>query len=238
MRRQRTWWLAVVVAALLIAGCAGSPDDGNLDPGNDTNPGASDPAPGGDSDVPPGGSDNATGDAPPAVDRAPVKQGTLVIEGNPEPAEFRLYVTAEGWPLQFSTYYPADMIAEPVSSGEGDAVRFIANFGGVRNDDAFVNVLVLPADTTEEQARQLTQQAAEQRNLVKSDEHDLFGSELATYFTDQSRDLSVWLALGEHDGRYYQISLQYPLEMGDGFWPRVQSIFEEWVWSATGEQLR
>lgn len=223
MRPQGKWWLALTVIMLLMAGCAGNPDDG-VDPGGDIDNGVEDPTP--------------DGDGTPVVDREPVKQGVLMLEGNPEPAEFRLFVSGEGWALPFSTYYPSDMITEAVNGADGDAVRFIANFGGFRNDDAFIEALILPAGTSETHARQLAQQTADRRDLTESAEHPVIEPALATYHARPSRGLAVWLALDVYADHYFLITMQYPLEMGDGFWPRAQIVFDEWIWSTTGERLR
>src|SRR5690606_4159180 len=68
--------------------------------------------------------------------RPQTRVDTLYLEGMPEPVELTLVRSPAGFPLPFSTYATDDFIVEPAGSDvQGDpAVRFIAAFGGVRND--------------------------------------------------------------------------------------------------------
>jgi hypothetical protein len=53
-----------------------------------------------------------------------------------------------------TTYFPRpDFLAESGSSGEGQSVRFIPNFGGNKNENAYVNIAFLNYLTNPEQVR-------------------------------------------------------------------------------------
>ncbi|MBD2500802.1 hypothetical protein [Anabaena azotica] len=65
------------------------------------------------------------------------KTAVIYIEGEKTAIALRLY---EEYKDLFTTYFPdQDFFPEGVSSDEGTGVRFIANFGGVRNNNAYVN---------------------------------------------------------------------------------------------------
>ena len=66
-----------------------------------------------------------------------------------------------GFPLPFSTYVPADMVAEPATSAEGEAVRFTARFAGRREDDIFLLLVVPPAATDAAAAARAVRRMAE-----------------------------------------------------------------------------
>jgi hypothetical protein len=43
--------------------------------------------------------------------------------------------------------------------------------------------------------------------------------------------------LGRHSGRYFWITVYYPLEVADQILPRFRAFLETWVWTDTGEPL-
>lgn len=106
--------------------------------------------------------------APSSPPRAESKRETLVIDGKPTTITFKLFDSAKTTvPLKFTTYLPDDMISEVKSEREGDSVRFIANLGGKRDDDAFLEFVVEVQGTTEYEARAFARMAAVARGLVE-----------------------------------------------------------------------
>lgn len=154
----------------------------------------------------------------------------------PEPMGFRRFTSPEGWGLAFSTDLPADMVAETVSSGEGDGVRFVAHFGGVRNEDAAVHFFVFPAGTTEADAREQASAAARGREAVGEADR-AYPWSIAEYRCGDPGALFKRVALGRHADRFFYFVIQAPTEMGDGFAPRAREILRSWRWEDTGTGL-
>lgn len=163
--------------------------------------------------------------------RPELRHDTIAVEGMPEPVTLRLYRTPPGFPLPFSTYVPEDMVAESAesaASGQGEAVRFVAAFGGRRTDSAYVLVRVHPEGVTEQAARQTLRAAAGGGTAAPPGEHrhpwalaEFSGSTGATVAHG---------ALGRHQGQFFHVLVRYPAELGDGFGPRAAVLLEEWRW--------
>lgn len=168
------------------------------------------------------------------------QQGTLTIEGAAQPLDFHLFDgAAAGLPLAFTTYVPADMLAEASTAGETPAVRFVANFGGVRQDQAYLEIAFLPAGLAEAEA--LAAAAVALPGGVASqqvaDAQRRFSWSVREYGPAQTTGTgpALVVALGRHGERWFRLSLHYPLEFGDGFVPRAQSVLDAWRWTDTGQ---
>jgi hypothetical protein len=230
LRRRKAPVTGLLVAALvaLVTGC-GDGAAGGRTPGDE---------------VP----EAAAGDSPVApvaepIERAAERRIAIEIEGMREELRFLLYRSPAGFPLPFSTYIPADMIAEAVSAGEADAIRFIAAFGGVRNEGAAVHLIVHRAGAGEAEAVSVL------RALAAG-----LGTELTEASAEESFDWSVrdfrsvalpgrpdavegTMAVGRRGDRYFSLVIHHPAEYGDGFGPRARQILREWRWEDTGEAL-
>jgi hypothetical protein len=80
-------------------------------------------------------------------ERPATKRGTITLEGDAEPITLKLFDSGSAsLPVPFTTYVPEDMIPEPSSSGTQKAIRFVANFGGHREEEAYMEVLFDPPD--------------------------------------------------------------------------------------------
>lgn len=221
---------------LLLAACAGADDD--REPEADALPGDTAAA----SDTATAGDTAAASD--PADPRPDVRTDTLFLEGMPEPIELGLFRAPDGFPLPFSAYIPSDMAVEVEAegeAGEGAAARFVAEFGGHRNDDAFVHVFVFPpgtdANTAIAQARGYKASRGVPAGkgvepLGDSEEPQLAWALQAYRFRYESG--GTWyqglIGVGEREGRYFQLVRHYPAEYGDGFGPRAALIEETWRW--------
>ena len=173
--------------------------------------------------------------ARPAVKRAP-----LSIEGTTDTIDVELVRSPEGWVPAFSTYRPADMLQETMSSDEGDGIRFIANFGGLRNDDAFVHVFFYPATATEAGVRRTLDSylATRQERITEARryrwtliERPFMGS------SSRAGRTYGWIGAGQHADRWFHIAIEYPQEYGDGFGPRADYILQEWIWEEDQSRL-
>lgn len=104
---------------------------------------------------PDSGSGFVTSGSDDSVASRSVIEETIAIEGESQRIEAYAFQPPVGFPVAFSTTVPADMEVEYESSGRGDAVRFIAVFGGVRRPDAALSFVVLPVGTDSAEAKLL-----------------------------------------------------------------------------------
>ena len=210
-----------------------------------------------------GQGDQAAADADSAGDREPpravfadpeprpaTRTDTIGLEGMPTPMQLRLFQTEEDFPLPFSTYVPPDMAAEvEETAGAGASARFVAEFGGRRNDRAFVHLYVFPAGTDRNTAIASVRAYGESRGIPVSqglepiqepDVTDRMRWAIEPY-TFRYQSGGQWfmgtIGVGQHNDRYYQLVRHHPAEYADGFAPRADLIYELWRWAdGTGLQ--
>jgi len=169
--------------------------------------------------------------------RPPTRTDTLLLEGMAEPVELTLVRAPDGFPLPFTTYTTRDFVVESsTSKGEGDpAVRFIAAFGGVRNDDAFLEVAAYPAGTTEAEAAARAERAAGAGGTVVASDQTSPDWAVRQWRIAERDPRGGWIlgfaGLGRHAGRWFHILARYPGESADGFGPRAELILEHWRWA-------
>jgi hypothetical protein len=188
---------------------------------------------------------DAPGDQPTAgetVERPETRRLTVEIEGLAEDMRVALYRSPPGFPLPFSTYVPEEMITEAGSTGEGDGVHFVANFGGHRNDAAAVRLVVAPDGAAEEDVVRMLRNMATRLGTELSEEPERRFSWSLREFRNvapaaQLAAAEGLMAIGRRDGRIFVLALHHPAEYGDGFGPRAGVILDEWRWDDTGEPL-
>ncbi|MGQ0560382.1 MAG: hypothetical protein ACT443_00755 [Gemmatimonadota bacterium] len=150
------------------------------------------------------------------------KKDSIRIEGASEAITLRLVQPAADLP--FLTYVPSDMVLEPVRSAEGEAYYFYANFGGRRNDNAYLLVFIFPAGTQQGEALERVNAFAASRGAPLPADYEHFTFRKGTESYAGSIDLR------QHGSRFYYIAYQYPVEYADGFGPRARKIMAEWRW--------
>ena len=149
---------------------------------------------------------------PPA--RPDTKRDSIQLEGNWEPMMATLVKPQSSIP--FSTYVPADMAFEQNSADEGEGYYFFAEFGGQKNEDAFMLVFILPPGRS----------AADAQSL---------GNAFMASRSGSRRTANV--RYGEYNGRFFYVAYAYPAEFGDGMGPRTHYIRTNWVWLNDGRSL-
>lgn len=187
--------------------------------------------------------------AAPAAAQAPAarptsKQASITLEGVDEPVTLGLFDWASApVPLGFSTYVPRDMIVRVPGTGPATALRFVANFGGVLQEQAYLELAPLPAAITPAQAvAAIARSAPAGAPLRRCSGADCrFGwaiaeVDIAAGTETRGRAAGV-VALGRHGDRYFKLTLRHPLEYGSGFGPRADLILDEWRWRDTGAGL-
>ena len=208
---------AVLAAALALPGCT---------------PKGGDAVAGGPTPAPPGVEQPAL--PGPAADRPPFRRDTIQIEGTPTPVELRLVRSPADFSTPFTTYAPTDFIIEVAGQGENRAVRFIAAFGGRRNDRAFMDVVMYPPGLSEADALA----RAQRTGFEASDGADFSPAEgppwaiRAWRIQGRGREGMVLggVHVGRHGARYFHVLTRYPAEYADGFGPRARVILDEWRW--------
>lgn len=209
LRQGGAWGLAL--AGLLAAGCAGA------EGGAGAEPPAAPPA---DTTAPP----------LPGADRPEVVEGVLNLEGMREPMTYRLYRSPEGYPLPFSTYLPADVRADELSSDEAQAVRFVAAFGGVPNEEIYLSVHFPQERLGMERARARAREIAGSLGRAEPGERERFPWALEWHRVAGEGGRVASVALARHLDRYFFVVLHYPAEAAEGFGPRAGRILDEWRW--------
>lgn len=234
-RRWMAMAAVLVMLALLLAACGGGTtdtDDGDL-PGDEPVE-----EPNGDDDIgQEPADDEQQDDDGDATARPATKAGTIMIEGMPEPMDFILFEVPDDWPLAFSTYHTADFLAEPLRTGEGDAVNFVANFGGTRNDEVLIQVFFHPEGTDPGEADMVAEHLAQDFQLEPADDDDDRAPWAYAVWVARGGPNITWLAAAEYDGQYFYLLADYPAEYGDGIGPRIGVILREWIWTDTGAPL-
>lgn len=137
------------------------------------------------------------------------KTDTIVIEGNKQAIKLRLVRPPSALP--YVTYLPEDMISETHISRLGEAHYFYANFGGTRNNQAFLVMKLLPAG-----AKMVDAITAAKAFRDEGDAHRFVTK----------------VDVRQHGDRFYFLGEHYPPEYGDGFPPRSQIVQREWQWLA------
>lgn len=156
-------------------------------------------------------------------------QTELTLEGMTQPMRMYLLEPPDSFPLDFSTYIPADMETEVLSFEEAITIRIIANFGGQLNRKAYLMIAAYKIDLTAAEAHNRTQIP----DAVPVDSSRFPWAETEYSIKGEG---SNYIALAQKDGHWFFLRLSYPPEYGDGMGPRVNKIIEQWQW-ADGSRL-
>lgn len=226
-RRRRATAAALLAAlAVPLSGCGADGDAGD-DAGDDV-----------EVDVPL----TPPPDTPPPPPPRPLPElpdrieDTILVEGTPQPIIVRRVDSPAGFPLPFATLAGEDFDVE-TEAGEAPAVRFVARFGGVRNQDAVLELVVHPAGTSREEAERRASEALRFHDQPVPREERRFDGSVGEWRIGEASPVPApevgvgHVALGERDGRYFHLVSRYPAEYGDGFPPRAAVILESWRWA-------
>lgn len=231
-------------ALALLAGLAACGAGDAPGPGRDAGENAPAAARGGAADVPAPAPSAMTAAEDPGAPAPEAKTGTIAVAGGTAEISFKRFDAPAGFPLQFATYVPEDMIVETTTAAGGrDAVRVVANFGGTRDDNAFLWALFQPPGTDEATARRAAQEAASARGAAEAlpERARRFPWSIAEYeFRYQpatGRTHAGRIALGHRGERFFHVVIEYPEELAGEFVPRVNRILEDWRWKSGGARI-
>lgn len=148
----------------------------------------------------------------------------VAVEGMPQVLPLYLYRPPQGFPLEFSTYRPAEL--QPVATPDARRLRLSAAFGGRANPRAGLEIVALAGlDAGAARARV----AALAARLDAAPVNPRQAWAVAEYRLGGGR--AGFLALAVHEGKWFYVLADYPAEFGDGMAPRIALILEHWRWS-------
>ncbi|MBK1987946.1 hypothetical protein A0J48_010405 [Sphaerospermopsis aphanizomenoides BCCUSP55] len=154
------------------------------------------------------------------------KTTTISIEGEKTQITLQLYQSKN----LLTTYFPdPDFRAESTASGEGQSVRFIVNFGGIKNENAYVHIAFLNNLKTLGQVRNFING---KRGLIASNKWRVVSRTANVPYPwakekinfSKGKDIVGEIYLGEQKGKAFYVITHYPVEYGDGFAPREDVI--------------
>jgi hypothetical protein len=161
------------------------------------------------------------------TNRPATKTATISVEGEKVPITLRLY---DQYRNLFTTYFPEkDFLAEGVSSGEGTGVKLIANFGGSKNENAYVHVAFLNDFKTLDQIRSFVNSkngllASNGWQVVERTQKAPYTWAKEKIVFSKGKNVVGNVYLGEQSGKVFYVITHYPVEYGDGFPPRADLI--------------
>ncbi len=164
--------------------------------------------------------------ARPETDKAVVS-----IEGEETQLNLKLFVAPEAWSTRLSTYFPEDFVVETSRTLEGFAVKFIANFGGFYNPDAFLEVFLFAPGVKQPEIDAVVANLVETYKLAPN-QGDRFEWSTEEYNITVASPAISNLAVGVWNGQPLYVLTHYPVEYADGFGPRAAVILERLEWGS------
>ncbi|MBE9192276.1 hypothetical protein IQ230_18335 [Gloeocapsopsis crepidinum LEGE 06123] len=162
------------------------------------------------------------------IQKPVTKTASINIEGEKTTIFLELYSNP-----CFTTYFPAqDFIPESVASGEGTAVWFYTNFGGTKNEAAYIQFFFPSYANTIDQLRQWVE--GESGLFASNGWRIIEVVQEVTYpwakeeiiFYQPEKNITGTVFLGEAQGNAFYVVTHYPVEYGDGFIPRANVILQ------------
>lgn len=169
------------------------------------------------------------------LERPATRRDIVVIEGMPDTLELRLMESPDDFPLQFSTYVPVDMEVQTERVNGGRSLELVANFGGVLNERAYVQVFFYEPGTTLARARTFVDGFVSGLNpevdRAREVEPHPWAHEQTAFSYPHEQQLFVGsIALARRGEIVFHYIQHYPAEYGDGMAPRISTILREWIW--------
>ncbi|NLY56144.1 MAG: hypothetical protein GX058_06510 [Firmicutes bacterium] len=155
----------------------------------------------------------------------------VLVEGEETLLNLNRFVAPEAWSTRLSTYFPDDFLVETSRTLEGFSVKFIANFGGFFNPDAFLEIFLFAPGLKQPEIDAVTAKLVETYKLTPN-QGNRFEWSTAEYGLTVARSTITHLAVGVWNGQPLYVLTHYPAEYGDGFGPRAAVILERLEWGS------
>ncbi|MDZ7959472.1 MAG: hypothetical protein RMY34_16575 [Aulosira sp. DedQUE10] len=163
------------------------------------------------------------------TNRPATKTATISVEGEKTPITLRLY---DQYSNLFTTYFPEkEFIVEGGSSGEGTGVRFIANFGGTKNENAYIHVAFLENLKNLQQLKSFVNSkngliASNGWRVVERSQKVSYSWAKEKIVFSKGKNIVGAVYLCQQNGKVFYVISQFPVEYGDGFPARANLILQ------------
>ncbi|WP_242039844.1 hypothetical protein [Anabaena sphaerica] len=161
-----------------------------------------------------------------AKERPINKTATISVEGEKTTVNLKLY----SYKNLFSTYFPErDFLVETATSTQPKGVKLISNFGGVKNENAYIQFAFPNNFKTIGEVRKFING----KNGILASNRWKFVSRTSTVTYpwakekiafSKGKDMIGDIYIGEQNGKVFYVITHLPVEYGDGFAPRENLI--------------
>lgn len=160
------------------------------------------------------------------------KTATISVEGEKTDIKLRLYNPIS---KVFTTYFPEkDFVVKTLGFRSGVGVRFYANFGGIRNDSANLQIYYPVRPLSLEDLRQfvtgrpglITDNKWQVVSRTQNVPYSWAREKIVFNERRGNENLTGAVYLGEQNGKAFFVITHYPVEYGDGFEPRAALILQ------------
>ena len=182
----------------------------------------------------------------------PERAPTLMVEG----AAWELARSPSEFDVHFSTYVPPDMTMQVLPGEQSESVRFVDSDDVGTEPQSFVHVFFFTKSMTRDNAQIQRESFVASGGVPVSEREDASAPLSEEGIPPESGPptvsqyaWSIWESpyeyncappsdacrvgraiLGEHDGRLFQVILQYPPAAAASFEPRAHQILTNWQW--------
>ncbi|TAE57916.1 MAG: hypothetical protein EAZ76_12935 [Nostocales cyanobacterium] len=157
------------------------------------------------------------------------KTGKMLIEGEETEIELKLYEQ----PKLFNTYFPSeDFLVESKTSEPQKEVKFIANFGGVKNENAYIQIVFPQSVKSVADVKKLITgknglMADKKWQIVTTKVNDKrYFWALEKIGFSKNPDIIGDIYIGDKNGKIFYVITHFPIEYADGFSPREDLILQ------------
>lgn len=156
------------------------------------------------------------------------KTAKMLIEGEETEIDLKLYEQ----PKLFSTYFPSeDFLVESKTSEQQKEVKFIVNFGGVKNENAYLK-FVFPSNLNK--LSEVKDLINSENGLIKNNKWQIVNNSSDVKYPwikekiafNQGQDIIGDIYIGEQNGKIFYVITHFPIEYAEGFAPREDLIFQ------------
>ncbi len=148
-----------------------------------------------------------------------------------------LFETPEDFPVPFSTYFPEAMSVESIRTGEGDAIRFVADEADWGGEGAVLHAFFPTEEITSADIRDWVRDVAESRGTPRRATTQRYPWSIMEYRFEAAREdvegdgaRTGSVVLGRHEDQYYYVVVQARPQVADDFRTRVEQILDHWEW--------